>query len=183
MDGYHYATPTPRPCFGCRKTFHTTARNPRVFCSPECRIIPRTKIVGDCWEWTGCRNAEGYGNITFEHRSSKAHRESYRLFVGPIPDGLFVLHKCDNPPCVNPAHLFLGTNADNMADKKSKGRGRGGNIRGSAHYRAKINEGIVLDMRSMFDGGMHRQEIYKRFPHLSRALVDSVIYRERWKHV
>ena len=83
-----------------------------------------------CWLWAG-RLVEGYGIFTLNHRDNQlAHRASYEHFVGPIPQGLFVLHKCDVRSCINPDHLFIGTHADNMADMKRKGRGRsvGGKI-------------------------------------------------------
>lgn len=82
-------------------------------------------VQDGCWDWLGYKQPEGYG--TFPHRGTHyAHRVSYQLHVGPIPDGLHVLHSCDNPPCSNPAHLFLGTVADNMHDRDRKGRHRGG---------------------------------------------------------
>jgi hypothetical protein len=75
-----------------------------------------------CWIWTGSRHKFGYGYIRHEGRTLLAHRVSWQLSKGEIPSGLCVLHRCDNPPCVNPAHLFTGDHADNAADKVSKGR-------------------------------------------------------------
>jgi hypothetical protein len=78
-----------------------------------------------CWDWVKSKNCKGYGMFR-SHVSNKAHRFSYHHFVGVIPNGLHVLHKCDNPSCVNPEHLFLGTHQDNMADKVDKGRHKNG---------------------------------------------------------
>src|SRR5882672_10379584 len=75
-----------------------------------------------CWVWTAWKNSKGYGNFNIGERKWKAHRLSYTFFYGPIPDGLLVLHRCDNPSCVNPDHLFLGTARDNFQDAISKKR-------------------------------------------------------------
>jgi len=78
-----------------------------------------------CWLWTAGRDRFGYGQFTFPgNQHVLAHRASYMLFIGPIPDGMCVLHHCDTPPCVNPSHLWLGTNDQNMADMAMKGRAR-----------------------------------------------------------
>jgi hypothetical protein len=79
--------------------------------------------VFGCWVWSGATNRKGYGVYIFRGKYVGAHRVAWTLFRGPIPDGLFVLHRCDNPPCLNPDHLFLGTHNDNMIDMVLKGRG------------------------------------------------------------
>lgn len=84
----------------------------------------------DCWPWQGCRNSKGYGQFGMNRQHYLAHRLSYTVHFGPIPSGLCVLHRCDNPICVNPAHLYAGTHKDNMRDKITKNR----------HWHGKLNE-------------------------------------------
>ena len=87
------------------------------------RVEPMMDDVG-CWLWVGRRDSYGYGKLGKKQTAS--HRLSWTIHFGPIPSGLCVLHRCDNPPCVNPAHLFLGTQLDNIRDMNAKGRGKAG---------------------------------------------------------
>jgi len=91
-------------------------------------ILTRGVKVGDCFEYTGARGADGYGRASLNNKLQYVHRLAYVDAFGEIPQGLHVLHKCDNPPCINPAHLFLGTNKDNIVDRMQKGR-RGGPVK------------------------------------------------------
>ena len=95
-------------------------------------------VVGakdECWEWTDGCDGDGYGVVGAGGKTVRAHRVAWEVAHGPIPDGVHVLHQCDNPPCINPAHLFLGTQADNMADKVAKGRPPGQEAQHERHER------------------------------------------------
>lgn len=94
-------------------------------------IRGRDEIEEGCWEWKRATNSMGYGVLTVNYRTAYAHRLAWEMENGPIPDGALVLHRCDNPRCVRPDHLFLGTHADNMADMTAKGRHRYGENRPS----------------------------------------------------
>lgn len=88
------------------------------------KFLSRIEKGEDCWMWTGTKAPTGYGCLTFSKKIRLAHRLSWELYHGQIPGGLFVLHKCDNRICVNPNHLFLGTQRDNMLDMIKKGRSK-----------------------------------------------------------
>lgn len=122
------------------------------------RFWAKVDTSSDCWLWTGAR-VRGYGQFSLgDHQRVYSHRFSYSLAYGPILDGLNVLHHCDNPPCVRPDHLFLGTDLDNMQDKVAKGRAATGArngvhthpervTRGEASHRARMTVAQVLEAR------------------------------------
>ena len=109
----------------------------------------------DCWNWTGSRiKANWHGQWrSSDGRIELTHRAAWRLMKGEIPKGLWVLHKCDNPVCVNPAHLFLGTASDNCKDMLAKGRARPKTSKGSAHANSKLTEDLVRDIRASKEPG------------------------------
>lgn len=97
-------------------------------------VLAHVAELGACWIWTSWRNSQGYGRTMIGSMTRKwlTHRIAWIITNGPLPDGMFVLHHCDNPPCVNPAHLWAGTIADNCHDRDRKGRQV--SPRGDAHY-------------------------------------------------
>lgn len=134
-----------------------------------------------CWIWQGATGSEGYGLISRQGMRGKAHRFYYQHYVGAIPDGLHVLHKCDVRLCVNPAHLFLGTNLDNIADREAKGR----NIlppMGEKHARAKLREAQVLEIRRRCAAGELRGHLAKEFG-LHFSTVDALVKGKNWKNI
>lgn len=147
-------------------------------------VIPED--AGECWEWGGSRTVGGYAIVHNGRRQMYAHRLSYEIHNGPIPDGLWVLHRCDNPPCTNPAHLFAGTAADNALDREQKGRGAR-NIpptkRGSANYRAKLTESDVVKIRQAYaSGGIFQKALANQFG-VDQSIISEIITRKRWAHV
>lgn len=143
------------------------------------------KADGDaCWEWTGTRQLRGYGAIGVTevaggHQQIRyAHRVSWELAHGPIPVGLFVCHRCDTPACVNPAHLFLGTAADNSADMRRKGR----SLLGERHPRSTVTADDVRAVRSCAGEGWRPAEIARYFD-ISLVVVRQVVAGKTWRHV
>jgi len=139
---------------------------------------------GDCWVWTGHLNNKGYGRINRNKIIVYAHRLAYELAFGSIPSGMEVLHRCDTPACVNPSHLFLGTQADNNRDCREKGRHSCGvRPRGEGHGGAKLTEAKVLEIRRAYEAGeMSQRQLATAFGVLRRSIM-FILQRRHWTHV
>lgn len=131
-----------------------------------------------CWEWTGAKvRPNGHGILKFGNKKWLAHRLSYSIHKGKIPDGLFICHKCDNPPCVNPYHLYAGTNQDNMNDKKA--RGRSGSLKKERHGRAKLTQVQVDEIRLQYKKGIRQYVLAKAYG-ISGNQINLIVHMKAW---
>lgn len=136
-----------------------------------------------CWEWLGAKNRQGYGSVGVGGgRTALAHRVAWEIDGGPIPLGLLVRHKCDNPACVRPAHLLIGTQKQNMADMYRRGRGRKRGLSGSQNPNAKLNESAVRQLRDAAESGEPLRRIAERL-NVSPATAHLIATRKTWRHV
>jgi len=134
-------------------------------------------ILDECWEWRGNRNSSGYGRKGIKGASYSTHRLAWAWANGSIPRGMFVCHHCDNPPCVNPRHLFLGTPKDNSQDSARKGRHP--DVRGVKHPCHKLTEAQVLRIRDSKD----IQIILACRYGVSQNVISAIKRRKIWRHI
>lgn len=140
--------------------------------------VDKSQGTDGCWTWTAGKFQRGYGCMTMNNKSYETHRLSWQMHYGQIPDGIQVCHHCDNPSCVNPAHLFLGSIADNMVDKTRKGR----QARGSRHANAKLTEAQVLEIRDLRSKGMTITALAKKYG-VDHTLISYIVLRKGWTHI
>lgn len=190
-------------CCVCGKEFHKKprdiARGRGQYCSLPCHMSGRVsknaearlqetredialrfwaKVEkGDgCWLWVGSKQSGGYGSFTNNQVSQIASRAAYQLIHGDIPSDLQVCHRCDNPPCCNPAHLFLGTNKENAQDAAKKGR-----MRGDAHSTVFTEVGVIAILQRVY-AGESKQSIAIDYG-ASPKTITSLVRGDRWKHL
>ena len=133
-----------------------------------------------CHLWTGAMNNRGYARFCAGGRLMGAHRFAYETFVGPIPDGMHVLHRCDTPRCVNPKHLFLGTDLDNARDRDAKGRHVP--LPGELHGRAKLTAEDVLAIRARAAAGEMHAALGREYG-VHQSNISKIVIRENWRHL
>jgi hypothetical protein len=221
---YKYTGTVPRICEHCGGAFKTAPYKVRAgeakYCGRACKgaawhaqslqneianLWARVTKSNHCWEFVGPRDQDGYGLISpwdvarGKRVGMHVHRYVWQLTYGPIPDGLWILHRCDNPPCCRPDHLFLGTNLDNVADMVAKGRQSGRHTsvpsdstwqadprydgqRGSLHSHAKLDENKVREIRRRRAAGETLAAMAAEFG-VTPGLIGHVIHRRAWKHV
>lgn len=146
----------------------------------EQRFFKYVKKTKSCWNWIGSLNHAGYGQFFYNGRPIVSSRYSWIMHHKEIPKGLFVLHKCDNPKCVNPKHLFLGTQIDNIKDCIKKKRSR--YHKGEEKTLAKITENDVKEIRNIYNNPHSASQLGKLYG-ISKSNILNIVHRKAWKHV
>ena len=170
---------TTTNCGYCNKSFQSI-NNCQHHCSLECRFWDKVNIKGpdECWLWQAGKMPDGYGCFWMNNKNITTHRTVWELTYGPIPDGLLVCHHCDTPLCVNPKHLFLGTQKDNSTDMVLKGR----SLKGEANPFSKLNKNDIKAIRNLLLKGETYKMIAKKF-NISTSPVYRIKHGKGWVHV
>lgn len=142
------------------------------------RFFKYVKKTDGCWLWIGGL-VNGYGQIRVNGKPELAHRVSWQLNNGDVPEGKYVLHKCDVPRCVNPEHLYVGDQYDNMDDMWSRGRAKPGHVCGETHGCSKLTEELVKMIRN---SDLSPKELCNQL-NLSHTTISDVKLKKTWKHV
>lgn len=161
-----------------------TSRKPRALIPVEDRLWARVEKRGpdDCWEWSGHRNVKGYGMIKLANgKADRTHRVALRSTGVDVGFGVVVMHKCDNPPCCNPAHLSAGTIEDNTADMVAKKRNS--TARGSRSAKAKLTEDQVREIKEKYSDRRTSTQVIANLYGVSQPTISYILIGKHWKHV
>jgi hypothetical protein len=165
-DAERYFKKSAKECIKCKKLFAKRGK----YCSLECKFKFNIKKVNKCWLWQGSVSIGGYASICWNGKNRVGHRLIYEVYVGEIPKGMIVCHKCDVPGCINPDHLFLGTHQDNMNDAKKKGRMR----------TRVLKEHEFIEILEMLDKKISIPEIAKKYK-VSCFCIADIKYKPKIK--
>lgn len=132
-----------------------------------------------CWQWQRSKTRVGYGQIRVKDKMRSIHRVSYEEFVGEIPKGKHVLHKCDNKPCCNPNHLFLGTHKDNMQDKQNKNRGN--QVSGERHGLSKLIKNDIIEIRKLWKTKKYTKRRLGEQFNVSAVSISNIVNYKTWR--
>ena len=158
---------------------------PHITCKKTLkRFTDKIQKTDTCWIWNGTRQTKGYGQLWYNGKLHSAHRISYAIYNGGIEPDKVVMHTCDNPNCVNPEHLKLGTQSDNMQDAKKKNRAF--NIpprKGEENNKTKLNEEKVLKIRELYEQGNITQLELSNMYGVTKTAIHFIIKRKNWKHI
>lgn len=184
-----------RICLRCGSKFHAKLSRIKIgkgkYCSKHCydkslimdinqTFWIRVQKTSSCWIWTGVKDIDGYGLAKFYFsREKRAHRLSYEIHFGTIPRGMHVLHKCDNPSCVSPEHIFLGTNIDNIRDMVKKGRNAKGFTNGRGM--AKLTNEDIISIRDLLKEKTQK-EVAAIFG-MSYSCINGIKTGRSWRHL
>jgi hypothetical protein len=187
-------------CAYCGASISTPVWRPTKYCNQRCAgfgaaakarrpaveyFWKKVDTSGECWLWTASQDPGGYGHFsvkneaTGKHRHTAPHRFSWELHHGPIPDGLLVCHHCDVRLCVNPSHLFLGTNQENIQDASQKGR----LPIGEANRRSKLTPDQVREIRRLYDTGKFGQRTIAKQFGVRQGTIQHILWGITWRHV
>ena len=139
-----------------------------------------TKTETGCWNFDGCLGQDGYGKVMLKRQTFIASRLVAHIFIKPLmSDKEVVAHRCDNPKCINPEHLFITTSRGNTLDRDTKSRG----AKGEKHPNSKLTSETVVQMRKLHETGLTYRQISELFPAVTAGCVQAVVKRKTWKHV
>lgn len=136
-----------------------------------------------CWEWKGAIDVYGYGVLYYRDKTIKAHRVSYEIYYAEPLGNLHCLHKCDNPSCVNPQHLFAGTNLDNVRDKIKKGRCYTGNQKGENNGASKLSDTQVSKIRELYNSKKYTTLKLGEMYNVNRSTISYIVNNKTYKHL